>query len=151
MTFQPPDLQSSFQNSMTSDPSLWSESLYTGPSPWSSCGSKTPGQDSGLGGSGFVHVAGSDETTTNPTQTFDTSNIYFDNIDYVPLMETTAGETTTSETTTSETTAGPSLSPSLSGLEVPVSADDPFMGWASKRASHNFDDYGWVLSHVENL
>ena len=30
-------------------------------------------------------------------------------------------------------------------------SDDPFMGWASKRASHLFDDYGWVLSHVEAL
>ena len=33
---------------------------------------------------------------------------------------------------------------------IPVS-EDPFMGWASKRASHLFDDYGWVLSHVEAL
>lgn len=30
-------------------------------------------------------------------------------------------------------------------------SDDPFMGWASKRANHLFDDYGWVLSHVEAL
>jgi hypothetical protein len=29
--------------------------------------------------------------------------------------------------------------------------EDPFMGWASKKANHLFDDYGWVLSHVENL
>jgi hypothetical protein len=29
--------------------------------------------------------------------------------------------------------------------------DDPFMGWASKKANHLFDDYGWVFSHVENL
>lgn len=134
MVFQPQDLQSTLQHSLTSDPSLWSESLYTGPSPWSSCGSNTPAQDSGPESSGFVHVSG--ENTTNRTQTFDISNIYFDNIDYVPLTESTASS---------------SISPSLSVLEIHVSADDPFMGWANKRASHNFDDYGWVLSHVENL
>lgn len=30
-------------------------------------------------------------------------------------------------------------------------SDDPFMGWASKRASQIVEDYGWVLSHVETL
>jgi hypothetical protein len=30
-------------------------------------------------------------------------------------------------------------------------SEDPFMGWASKKANHLFDDYGWVLSHVEHL
>lgn len=29
--------------------------------------------------------------------------------------------------------------------------EDPFMGWASKRATKAVDDYGWVLSHVETL
>lgn len=33
----------------------------------------------------------------------------------------------------------------------PVSADDPFMGWATKRASNLADEYGWVLSHVQAL
>jgi len=35
--------------------------------------------------------------------------------------------------------------------EALICSDDPFMGWASKKANHLFDDYGWVLSHVENL
>ncbi|KAF4629768.1 hypothetical protein G7Y89_g8378 [Cudoniella acicularis] len=35
--------------------------------------------------------------------------------------------------------------------EALMCSDDPFMGWASKKAHHLFDDYGWVLSHVENL
>jgi hypothetical protein len=35
--------------------------------------------------------------------------------------------------------------------ETLMCSDDPFMGWASKKANHLFDDYGWVLSHVENL
>jgi hypothetical protein len=30
-------------------------------------------------------------------------------------------------------------------------SEDAFMGWASKKANHLFDDYGWVLSHVEHL
>ncbi|KUJ19015.1 uncharacterized protein LY89DRAFT_510444 [Mollisia scopiformis] len=30
-------------------------------------------------------------------------------------------------------------------------SEDPFMGWASKRASQMFDEYNWVLSHVETL
>ncbi|KAE8447042.1 hypothetical protein EG329_011177 [Mollisiaceae sp. DMI_Dod_QoI] len=30
-------------------------------------------------------------------------------------------------------------------------SEDPFMGWASKKANQVFDDYGWVLSHVETL
>lgn len=38
----------------------------------------------------------------------------------------------------------------LTDMQSQVS-EDPFMGWASKRASHLFDDYGWVLSHVEAL
>lgn len=29
-------------------------------------------------------------------------------------------------------------------------SEDPFMGWGDKK-NHLFDDYGWVLSHVENL
>lgn len=32
-----------------------------------------------------------------------------------------------------------------------TSPADPFMGWASKRASNLADEYGWVLSHVEAL
>lgn len=39
--------------------------------------------------------------------------------------------------------------------ELPLLAchatEDPFMGWASKRASSLLDEYGWVLSHVEAL
>lgn len=30
-------------------------------------------------------------------------------------------------------------------------SEDPFMGWASKKANQMIDDYGWVLSHVETL
>lgn len=30
-------------------------------------------------------------------------------------------------------------------------SEDPFMGWASKKANQMFDNYGWVLSHVETL
>jgi hypothetical protein len=30
-------------------------------------------------------------------------------------------------------------------------SEDPFMGWASKRANQMFDEYNWVLSHVETL
>jgi hypothetical protein len=30
-------------------------------------------------------------------------------------------------------------------------SEDPFMGWAAKRVSHVFEDYSWVLSHVESL
>ncbi len=30
-------------------------------------------------------------------------------------------------------------------------SDDPFMGWATKRASQVVEDYGWVLSHVGTL
>ena len=32
-----------------------------------------------------------------------------------------------------------------------VASDDPFMGWATKRASQVVEDYGWVLSHVGTL
>jgi hypothetical protein len=35
--------------------------------------------------------------------------------------------------------------------EAVLCSEDPFMGWASKKANHLFDDYGWVLSHVEHL
>jgi hypothetical protein len=42
-------------------------------------------------------------------------------------------------------------SPGHSEEEALMCSDDPFMGWASKKANHLFDDYGWVLSHVENL
>jgi hypothetical protein len=36
--------------------------------------------------------------------------------------------------------------------EASMCIDDPFMGsWASEKAHHLFDDYGWVLHHVENL
>lgn len=35
--------------------------------------------------------------------------------------------------------------------EAIMCSDDPFMGWASRKAHHLFDDYGWVLSRVENL
>lgn len=30
-------------------------------------------------------------------------------------------------------------------------SEDPFMGWAAKRVSHAFEDYSWLLSHVESL
>jgi hypothetical protein len=44
-----------------------------------------------------------------------------------------------------ESSAGPSA-------EELMCSDDPFMGsWASEKAHHLFDDYGWVLHHVENL
>lgn len=49
------------------------------------------------------------------------------------------------DTSTSDSMA---LQQSLAAFNA---SDDPFMGWASKRASHLFDDYGWVLSHVEAL
>jgi hypothetical protein len=35
-----------------------------------------------------------------------------------------------------------------SGLE---SGEDPFMGWADKRAMQTTEEYGWVLSHVGQL
>jgi len=41
--------------------------------------------------------------------------------------------------------------PAAQSDEALICSDDPFMGWASKKANHLFDDYGWVLSHVENL
>lgn len=30
-------------------------------------------------------------------------------------------------------------------------SEDPFMGWASKKSGQMFDEYNWVLSHVEIL
>ena len=32
-----------------------------------------------------------------------------------------------------------------------AASEDPFMGFANKRASNIIDEYGWVLSHVEAL
>lgn len=45
------------------------------------------------------------------------------------------------------------MNPSIgNSYEALMSSQDPFMGsWASEKAHHLFDDYGWVLHHVENL
>jgi hypothetical protein len=34
------------------------------------------------------------------------------------------------------------------GMEI---GEDPFMGWADKRATQTTEEYGWVLSHVGQL
>lgn len=49
--------------------------------------------------------------------------------------------------------AGQNSLPSAPGEsgDAALCSEDPFMGWASKKANHLFDDYGWVLSHVEHL
>lgn len=40
---------------------------------------------------------------------------------------------------------------SLHNEQTLACSEDPFMGWANKRASQMFDEYNWVLSHVETL
>jgi hypothetical protein len=42
----------------------------------------------------------------------------------------------------------PGFEPNQPGMEY---GEDPFMGWADKRASQTIEEYDWVLSHVEQL
>ena len=75
---------------------------------------------------------------------------------FPPHQESPAlSDETSDQTYTALSLDGPAqirsqLSPGHSE-EALMCSDDPFMGWASKKANHLFDDYGWVLSHVENL
>lgn len=124
-----------FQDPVDTDPSSWTESLYAGPSPWSLYDSYTPVHDSSNGGNNAVQATGIEAEITSQMQTFDSKDVHANDISYMPPTENPADLSTFE----------------FNELEMPCSGEDPFMGWGSKRASHNFDDYGWVLSHVENL
>jgi hypothetical protein len=67
------------------------------------------------------------------------------------LLDETPHDTYTALLT--ESSAEILLEPSAHQSEEALScSDDPFMGsWDSEKAHHLFDDYGWVLHHVENL
>jgi hypothetical protein len=122
----------------------WTDNSHAGPSPWSSWSSYAPTQNSTPGSNGFAQVIGIDEKTESHVFDETQAQVFganqstdLDQICDVSLLENHL-----------ETSIPPSLDSSGKPLQ---SSEDPFMGWATKRASHMFDDYGWVLSHVETL
>jgi hypothetical protein len=137
VTSQAQDFSLSIHHLSTySDDSTWTET-HTGSSPWSSYMGYIPGNDSNTESNDFVQATGTEENITYGTHALNTREPLPSNIAYITPLESSAEI---------------SLSQSFNEVEKTFDySDDPFMGWASKRASHNLDDYGWVLSHVENL
>jgi hypothetical protein len=64
------------------------------------------------------------------------------------LVSGRSSTSTTNEAESSESSLWPDIDENLAGVEC---GENPFMGWADKRAHQTIEEYGWVLSHVGQL
>jgi hypothetical protein len=153
-----------------SDSGYWTDSDRVGSIPWSSCSNYPAFPESLLQGNLFpLGVESRDNTETSARK-----QVYshvFNETDsspsnpciteaqglILPLQDSpTLSDETPHQTCTvllgerpTQTLLGPSAGQSEEAL---MCSDDPFMGsWSNEKAHHLFDDYGWVLYHVENL
>jgi hypothetical protein len=148
-----------------SDSGYWTDSDLVRPIPWSSCCNYPAFPESSLEGNlPPPEVESRDNTETSSRQqahphVFNTTESSSRDIcitraqglslpsqgsDETPLHTCTAILIESPGKVLLESSPGPSA-------EELMCSDDPFMGsWASEK-DHLFDDYGWVLHHVENL
>lgn len=147
----------------TTDSGYWTENEGAGPI---ACYPTFPGSSPEDG----LSITGVDNTTlaarqhSQSTNAFNTATLSFSTWptpeaqgitlppqDSPTLLDETSHDTYTALLT--ENSAEILLEPSALQPEDALSCnDDPFMGsWDSEKAHHLFDDYGWVLHHVENL
>jgi hypothetical protein len=153
------------------DSGYWTENDGAGPIPWSSCNNYPAFPESlegnffspGLAPSARDNVetfAGqnphslifnaTDASLSNSCMANSQNLILPPHQDPPTLSDETPHQTYTALVL--ENSVGTSLTPFVGqSEETLMCSEDPFMGWASKKANHLFDDYGWVLSHVENL
>ncbi len=149
------------------DSGYWTDNHGAGPVPWNSCNDYPPFPGS-LNGNIFSSGLGNFEAF--PEQDADG---HFSNSTNAGLSNPCAAEVSpiaspahqdspklsdeiSHRTCTAlllENRGGQKSLPPVAGetKDVVFCSEDPFMGWASKKANHIFDDYGWVLSHVEHL
>jgi hypothetical protein len=149
-----------------SDSGYWTDSDLVCPIPWSSCSNYPAFSKSSLEG----NLPPPEVESTDNTETSSRQQAYphvFKATDSSPrdicitcaqgLSPPSQGSDETQHHTCTailiespaqvllESSAGPSA-------EELMCSDDPFMGsWTSEKEHHLFDDYGWVLHHVENL
>lgn len=156
--------QTSISNS--GDSGYWTDNDGTGPVPWNSCNDYPPFPgpldgnifSSGLGNyEAFSekdvdgHFSNSaDAGLSNPCAAEGSRIAPPAHQDFPKLSE--ASDQTYTALLLGHHGCQKSLPPAAGEPEDAVlCSEDPFMGWASKKANHLFDDYGWVLSHVEHL
>lgn len=153
-----------------SDSGYWTDSDHVGPIPWTSCSNYPAYPGSVLEGDLYppevetrdsIEACARQEAHTRVFTATDSSSsnscmaeahnlVLSSQQDPPTLSDETPHRTYT--TLLLDNPAQTSLGSSAGkSEEVLMCSDDPFMGWASKKAHHLFDDYGWVLSHVENL
>lgn len=132
------------------DSSMWSESADTSDISWSSSAPNEYHPVILESSAELDHVHGMGDLSAN----------FCSIVPHQPLGRTSDAQPHNSEqsaTYPASNTTGSDLSFSGSGQprecggQQNGTPEDPFMGWASKRAGHLIDEYGWVLSHVEAL
>lgn len=133
MAVQSQPLASNFSLLSTySNSSSWTRESQSSNSPWDSCSTSTPSQESISENNGFIQDYIPEESHINHTQTLQVTQ----NPAQVPM----------------EFDDQKNMWPTVTESDISLDClDDPFMGWENKRTSHNLDNYDWVLSHVENL
>jgi hypothetical protein len=150
------------------DSGYWTDNEGAGPVPWNSCNNYPafPGSFDGNMfslGLGNIEPLSRQDFDGHISNAADTAGLSYPcaaevsgiitpaHQDSPILSDETSGRTCTALLLGSPD--GQESSPPEAGEpgEAALCSEDPFMGWASKKANHLFDDYGWVLSHVEHL
>jgi hypothetical protein len=134
--------------------STWTENLNTSDISWSSSSIYPPIQESSaeISLDDGVHSLSTD-TTLVDVQSLSNHAHYTNSEDIEALIQPRPAHHLLNDAAT-EFSVQETMDewPVAQPLETHIQpSEDPFMGWASKRASHLFADYGWVLSHVETL
>jgi hypothetical protein len=149
-----------------SDSGYWTDSDLVCPIPWSSCTNYPAFPESSLEGNvPPPEVESRDNTETSARQQAYTH--VFSATDSSPRdicmaraeglsLSSQGSDETPHHTCTATLIESPAQvlfeSPPCQSAEASVCINDPFMGsWEREKAHHLFDDYGWVLHHVENL
>jgi hypothetical protein len=149
-----------------SDSGYWTDSDLVCPIPWSSCSNYPAFPESSLEGNlPLPEVESRDNTETSARQ--QAYPHVFNATDSSPRdicmarahglsLPTQGSDETPHHTCIATLIESPAQvlleSSPRQSAEASMCINDPFMGsWASEKAHHLFDDYGWVLHHVEKL